>query len=97
MKKILVLSLTLVMISFAASAQVRPGARFQKRPLASRQFTMGERMEVRKDAMRLQMTKRRAGRDGVVTPMERRRIRHARCETRRDAFRFKHNGRRRVI
>lgn len=97
MKKILVLTLTLVMISFASQAQLRSGGRFQKRGLASRQYSMGERMELRKDAMRYNMIKRRAGRDGVVTPMERRRLRHARREGCRDAFRFKHNRRRRVI
>jgi hypothetical protein len=95
MKKITVLSLILVMLSFAASAQVRPGLRQNKRN--NRQFTRPEKMELRKDVVRYKMMKNRAGRDGVVTPMERRRLRHAKCETRRDAFRFKHNGRRRVI
>lgn len=92
MKKITVLSLILVMLSFAASAQLRPGLRQH-----NRQFTRSEKMELRRDAVRLQMMKRQTGRDGVVTPIERRRLHRAKCEARRDAFRFKHNNRRRVI
>jgi hypothetical protein len=92
MKKITVLSLVLVMLSFAASAQLRPGLRPH-----SRQLSRPEKMEIRKDVVRYQMIKRQAGRDGVITPMERKRLRRAKCEVRRDAFRFKHNNRRRVI
>jgi hypothetical protein len=87
MKKIAVLSLTLVLLSVAASAQLRPGNRNHKvrtqRGVNSGQFTRPEKMEL--------------NRDGVVGPIERKRLRHARCEGRRDAVRFKHNGRRRVI
>ena len=97
MKKLFVLSLTLVLISFAASAQLRTGGRFQKRNLAGRQITPVERLELRKDAMRYHVTKKRVNRDGIVTPMEHRRVRKAKCEMRRDAFRFRHNPRRRVI
>jgi hypothetical protein len=101
MKKILVFSLILVLISAAASAQVRvrvtsPNIRPHVR-LNSNQLTFGEKKELRKDAVRYRMIKRRVGRDGVVTPIERRKLRKAKCETRRDLVRFKHNGRRRIM
>jgi hypothetical protein len=92
MKKITVLSLLLVLLSFAASAQLRPGLRPYKH-----QLTRPEKMEIRRDVARYQMLKRQVGRDGVVTPMERRRLHRAKCEVRRDVFRFKHNNRRKVI
>jgi hypothetical protein len=99
MKKITVLSLILVLLSFAASAQLRSGGRLNlnKERRENRRITPFERKELRKDAVRYHMMKRKASRDGVIGPIERRKLRHARCEGRRDAFRFKHNGRRRVI
>jgi hypothetical protein len=101
MKKILVFSLILVLISAAASAQAGPGSRFGKqriqRGFSQGQFSRPEKMELRKDVFRNQILKRRAHRDGVITPIERRRIHRSKCDTRRDAFRFRHNGRRRLI
>ena len=101
MKKILVFSLLLVFISAAASAQAGPGSRFRKQGV-QRGFNQGqlsrpEKMELRKDVFRNQILKRRVRRDGVVTPIERKRLHRAKCDTRRDAFRFSHNSRRRVI
>lgn len=101
MKKILVFSLILVLISAAASAQAGPGSRFRKQGI-QRGFNQGqlsrpEKFELRKDVYRSQILQRKARRDGVVTPIERRRIHRSKCDTRRDAFRFKHNGRRRII
>jgi hypothetical protein len=101
MKKIIVFSLLLVLIAAAASAQAGPGSRFRKqgmqRGFNQGQFTRPEKFELRKDVFRNQILKRRALRDGIVTPMERRRIHRSKCDTRRDLFRFKHNGRRRLI
>jgi len=97
MKKVLLFSLILVLISAAASAQIRPRSRVSNFRPQNNQITRGERQEIRKDAFRYQVMKRKAGRDGLVTPIERKKLRGARCETRRDLFRFKHNGRRRVI
>ena len=101
MKKFLVFSLILVFISAAASAQTGPGSRFRKQGI-QRGFNQGhltrpEKMELRKDVYRSQILQRRARRDGIVTPFERRRINRSKCDTRRDAFRFRHNGRRRLI
>jgi hypothetical protein len=100
MKKILSISLVLILLSAAASAQ-RPGNNIRRHSVrqgfSNGQITRGERFELRKDAVRYKAAQHHARRDGVVTPLERRRIHKLRCETRRDAFRFKHNGRRRLI
>jgi len=101
MKKILVFSLILVLMSAAASAQEGSGSRFRKqgmqRSFNQGQLTRPEKFELRKDVYRSQIMQRRSRRDGVVTPIERRRIHRSKCDTRRDAFRFRHNGRRRFI
>jgi hypothetical protein len=100
MKKILVFSFLFVLISTAAFAQrlraVSPNARPNIR-LNNNQLTWGEKIEFRKDAFRYHAMKRRAGRDGRITPIERRKLRRSKCDARRDLVRFKHNGRRRII
>ena len=101
MKKILFFSLLLVLISAAASAQAGSGSRFRKqgiqRGFSQGQLTRPEKFELRKDVSRNLILQRRSHRDGVVTPIERRKIHRSKCDTRRDAFRFKHNSCRRVI
>ncbi|SRR5258705_9657214 len=104
MKKILVFSLLLGLFSTAALAQrprvISPSVRLNVRPnvrFNNNQLTWGEKKELRKDAFRYHAMKRRAGRDGRVTPIERRKLRRAKCDSRRDLVRFKHNGRRRII
>lgn len=101
MKKIFVFSLILVLISAAASAQSGSGSHFRKqgiqRGFNQDQLTRPEKFELRKDVLRTQTIQRRARRDGIVTPFERRRIQWSKCDTRRDALRFKNNGRRRLI
>lgn len=100
MKKVLSISFILVLLSAAALAQ-RPGNNIRKhyvrQGFSSGQIIRGEKFELRKDVVRYKGAQRHARRDGVVTPLERRRIHKLRCETRRDAYRFKHNGRRRLI
>ena len=96
MKKIIALSLILIIFSAAASAQ-RPRGTFPNIRSNNNQLSWGEKKELRKNAMRYHIIKRRATRDGVVTPFERKKLRRAKCEGRRDLFRFKHNSRRRVI
>jgi hypothetical protein len=101
MKKIIAFSLILVILSAAASAQAGPGSHF-RRPGIQRGFydgrlTRPERFELRKDVYRTQILQRRARRDGIITPVERIRIHRSKCDTRRDQFRFKHNGRHRLI
>ena len=100
MKKILSISFILILLSAAASAQ-RPGdnirRHYVRQGFSNGQITRGERFELRKDAVRYKAAQLHARKDGIVTPLERRRIHKLKCETRRDAFRFKHNGRRRLI
>ena len=91
MKKIIIFSLILVLTSMAASAQSRGNG------LRKGQLTRTEKMELRKDVFRNEVIRKRAHRDGVITPMERRRIHRSRCDTRRDLNRSRHNSRRRVI
>ena len=97
MKKILGLSLVLMILSVAASAQVAVRKHRPGRNCVRNQVTIGERAELRKDALRVRMLQRRSQRDGLVTPIERRRLQKAKAETRRDAFRYRHNPRRRLI
>jgi hypothetical protein len=101
MKKILTLSLALVLISAAVSAQRDPGDRIRKQRISNSfsngQLTRSERFELRKDATRYKLAQRNARRDGVVSPFERRRLHKIRSNGRRDVFRFRHNGRNRVI
>src|SRR5258708_36416371 len=97
MKKIIGLSLVLLILSVAASAQGNLRRHRPQRKCNTGQVTMGERAELRQDAFRYRMLKRRSQRDGVVTSFEKRRLQRSRAETRRDAFRFRHNTRRRLI
>jgi hypothetical protein len=104
MKKIFALGLILIVLSAAANAQ-RPRVVFPNSPRGTfpnirpntNQLSWGEKKELRKDAIRYHIIKRRALRDGLITPIERRKLRKAKCEGRRDLFRFKHNSRRRLI
>lgn len=99
MKKITILSLILILFSVAASAQQRSGIRKHRIVQGNNngQITRPERVQLRNDVIRLKMVQRNAKRDGVITPLEKRRIHKMKCTTRRDAFRFRHNGRKGVI
>lgn len=101
MKKILVLSLVLVFTVLTVSAQRGPGDRIRKyrthQGFRSGEITRLELMHLKKDAVRLHMVQRNARRDGIVTPAERVRIHRLKADARRDMFRFRHNGRHRVI
>ena len=98
MKKILSLSFILILTATVSFAQQGYSDRFRKQraghSLRGGQISGLERIELRKDLVRQSMIQRNARRDGVVTPLEKVRIHRAKCNTRRDAFRFKHNGRR---
>lgn len=100
MKKLFTLGFVLMILTAAVSAQgirervkrhqVREGFR-------SGQLTRPERFELRKDQVHYKRMERHAHRDGVVTPIERRRLHKQRVENRREQFRYKHNRQRRVI
>jgi len=99
MKKITAISLILILFSVAASAQQKSGIRKHRivQGHNNGQITRPERVQLRNDLIRLKMAQRNSKRDGVITPIEKRRIHKMKCNTRRDAFRFRHNGRNRVI
>lgn len=96
MKRIVTLSLIMILVSFAASAQIGAKGRHAGRKcIVARNINPLERHELRKDVLRQRTAQRIAKRDGLVTPIERVRIHRLKAETRRDAFRYSHNNRRR--
>jgi len=101
MKKIICTGFLFVLVSLAASAQKGPGDRILRHRVAkgirSGEITRFERLQLRKDVTRYQSVQRQARRDGVITPYERKKIHMLKAKTRRDAFRFSHNRRQRVI
>lgn len=97
--KIIALGITLGIMSLAASAQA-PGPQRAKRHLVAQGVRSGQltRLEVHQLARqehRIHIARRRAHRDGVITPMERSRIHHMQQLQRRSYFVKKHNTRRR--
>ena len=100
MKKLFVLAVILTLLAASASAQ-RAADRIRRqrieRSFDNGQLTRPERFRLRKDETRLRVEKRRALRDGRLTPHERRRLNKMRRHERREMFRLKHNGRRRLI
>lgn len=97
MKKITALSLILILFSVAASAQHGIGIRNHTQRFNNGQITRFEKIQLKRDLVRSNIVQHNVRRDGVITPLEKRRVHKAKCKTRRDAFRFRHNGRNRVI
>ena len=102
MKKILFVGLILTLFAGAVSAQQTRNDRLpQQREVQSfqrgRQLTRPEVRHLRNDELRYKITRRRAHRDGRVSPIERRRLHNIKKDQRRDLFRFRHNNRRRII
>jgi len=97
MKKYFYISLILVLISAAASAQRINITGIRSRGINSERITRPESFQLRRDMIRLNMVQRNARRDGIVTSIERRRIQRSKCNTRREVIRFRHNGRNRII
>ena len=101
MKKIFFLGLILTLFAAAASAQETNGDRFRHR----REMQMHRRGELNRfelrrlhqDELRYRIARRRAHRDGIVGPLEHRRLNKMRRHDRRELYRFRHNDRRRVI
>jgi hypothetical protein len=100
MKKIFVLAMVLTLLAAAASAQ-GPGDRTRRQRVEqgfnNGQLTRPERFRLQKDRIEYKVERRRAARDGRITPMERRRLSQMRRHDRHEAFRFKHNRRRRIL
>lgn len=102
MKKILFLGIILTaLISVSASAQVSEGNHFrhhhEMRAHHRDHLTRLERRRLHSDHFRYHMAHRRAFRDGHIGRHERRHLAMMRKHDRREAFRFNHNNRRRVI
>lgn len=101
MKKIFSIVVILLLLSGAAMAQRGPGDRIKRHRVAQGfndgRITRVERFQLHRDVTRYRMAERRARRDGAFTPHERRRVHALKAKTRRDAFRFQHNRRHRVI
>ena len=96
MKKLLTISFIMLLVSAAASAQSNRRYRTREAGIGANISGL-ERVQIRRDVSRYRTAKRSAGRDGRIGPLERRRLHQMRCKTRRDAVRFRHNGRRRLI
>lgn len=102
MKKILFLGLMLTIIAASASAQTGRKADRFRHHREMKSFRQGDlnRFELKRlhnGERRITSARKRAHRDGRVTPFERRHLSKMRKDQRRDFYRFKHNKSRRVI
>jgi hypothetical protein len=94
MKRLFALSMIMLVLVAAVSAQ-GPGDRYRRHSvrsgIRSGELSRMESLELRKNKIRINSLQRRAHRDGIVTPYERRKIYKAKANNRRETFRFKHN------
>lgn len=100
MKKLFVLGVVFTLLAVSASAQTsrdRIARHRIERGFDHGQLTRHEKFRLQKNEFRYKSERRRALRDGKVTPMERRRLQSMKRQNSRDIFRMKHNGRRRAI
>lgn len=101
MKKILFLGLILTLFAAAASAQQTTRGRFHhQRDMQSSHRGGLDRFEarhLRHDQFRYRIARRRAHRDGIVTPFERRRLNKMKRHERHEMYRFRHTHHGRVI
>ncbi|MBM3415909.1 MAG: hypothetical protein FJY20_05575 [Bacteroidetes bacterium] len=93
MKKIFPVLIFFLLLTVAVQAQ--RGLRHYRTRVDG--ITRFERWQLQRDNLQFRIAQRNAERDGVVTPFERRKICKLKQKTRRDAFRFRHNSRNRVI
>ena len=101
MKKILILGLCVVLLTTVAGAQARPGDRFRHQRIREGfrdgQINRAERFRLHRNEARFRIARKHARRDGVVSPMERRRMLKMKRHQRHEIFRYKHNNRRRIM
>jgi hypothetical protein len=99
MKKLFLLGVIVTLLATSASAQ-RTGDRIQRqrveRGFDNGQLTRPEKFRLQKDRSRIKHERRRDFRDGRINHVERRRLHKMRQHNRRETFRFRHNGRRRL-
>ncbi|HYC39785.1 MAG TPA: hypothetical protein VEB63_04790 [Chitinophagaceae bacterium] len=98
MKNFITVGFALLVMSTVASAQ-GPGERL-RRQRAAHEFrerpplSLRERMQLKKNYIRYRIAQRRAKGDGVITPLEKRRLYQIRKQNRHQYYRFRHNDRR---
>jgi hypothetical protein len=101
MKKILILGLSVVLFTAAASAQLGPRERVQNHRVTegfkNGQITRPEKFQLQKDELRYKKERRHSRRDGFVSPRERRKLHNMRRHNRHETFRFKHNRHHRLF
>jgi hypothetical protein len=100
MKKIFILGVVFALFASAASAQSGHDAIERQRirgGFETGQLTRGERSRLNREQAHYRHEKRRAGRDGRISPMEKRRLHHMRRHESRRTFYMKHNARRRMF
>lgn len=100
MKKLLLFSLIFSLFAISASAQRGP-ERFKRgqvnKAFVDGKLTRGEKAKLHRNDRQYSRAKRLALRDGKLTMSERRKLQKMRKHDRHQTFRFKHNGRKRVI
>ena len=101
MKKILIPAIAILLTSALSSAQQASDNRVQnlriESGVRSGKLNRAERVRIRKDQFRYKMEQKKARRDGVVTPGEKRKLNMMKKKNNRQIFRMKHNRRNRVI
>jgi hypothetical protein len=99
--KIILAGLFLTFFTVAASAQIRHNERMNHnrfhQDVKNGEITRHEARELRKDHFQLRRTQCLARCDGIVGPLERKRIHRLKLEQHRDFIRFNHNRQRRFI
>lgn len=93
MKKLLYLSLILILSATAASSQLIIKVPVRPQGFNNQRISRPESFQLKMDVVRLNIIQSIARKDGIVTPFERRKINKEKCTIGRDAFRFKHNNR----
>jgi hypothetical protein len=100
MKKILILGVVFALFTVTASAQTgRDQVRKHRieKSFKAGQLTRGEKYRLHKNQMQYRFERRRALRDGYLSPVEKKRLHKMRVHDRRESFRYKHNKRKSVI
>lgn len=101
MKKILILTALIVLVSIAGLGQQVRENKIQnhriERGVISGQINRVERLQIRKNQFRYNLEQKKARRDGMVTPGETRKLKMMKRKNDIQIFRMKHNKRKRVI
>ena len=84
-------------LSVAAVAQRPALNNRQHTGIRKGQITRFERFQLHRDAVGYRALVRRTHRDGRVTPMERARLHKMKESNRRDHYRYRNNGRKKII